>query len=365
MTARRPSRPLPPRPVSSRLSHGLLAAAALLTAAGPAFAAVECDRTKKYRLTERHGPWTIMVAAFHPLRGGDPNGTTPEQAADQLVYDLRDQGIPACAWVMPTKTESVATRSRDGEQKEMLYASQRGGVCVMAGNFRRADDEGAQKSLKWVKTECRCPSLMPVAATGWTGLTKNGGFFKLSPGRNGSPLARAFVTVNPLLSDAQKRRLSRRADPLLVRLNAGQEYCLADCPGEYSVVVAQFRGKTLTQVSGTKSADVGRRVALSNDLDDAAKQAWELCQVLRNQEGLEAYLWHDRHRSVVTVGSFASATDPAAVRTARRLAATPGPGGAAPTPKAIIVPKGETDLRNARRYWLLESVPYAMAVPAL
>ena len=363
MTARRPPRfTVRFRSLRGPLS-GLLTAAALIASAAPADAAVECDRSKKYRLNRNHGPWVIMVATFHPLRGGNPNGTTPEEAADTLVYELRDQGVPAEAWVVPSRTETVESVGKAGDEQNRVYAAMRGGVVVMAGNFKSADDPKAARSLKWIKEKCRVPSLEPVAGRGWTGVTKAGGFFKLTPGRK-SPLSHAILTVNPLLTAAERKTLTRRRDPLLVRLNGGREYGLADCGGTHTVVVAQFRGKVLTQVRGTKSEDVGERVELSNDLDEAGKKAWELCQVLR-QRGSEAYVWHDRHRSLVSVGAFRGPRDPAALRAARKFAARPVGASPIPQPQTVVVPEGETDLRKARRYWLLDPNPYVMEVPAL
>ena len=59
-----------------------------------------------------------------------------------------------------------------------------------------------------------------------------------------------------------------------------------------------------------------------HDLDDEAESAIELATVLRgrfhrDKEGnfsefneLDAYVWHDRNESIVTVGSFKSQNDP-------------------------------------------------------
>ena len=388
MTARRSS-----RLVRSRVAQAVLSLAALLTAASPAVGGgVECDRTKKYPVHKNCGPWMIMVAAIHPLRGGNDKGMTPAEAADQVVYDLREQGIPAYTYEVDTETASLSTRSRDGSEQERLMATMRGGVCVLAGSFPSADDDRTTRALKFIKHKAKCPTLEPEAATDGTVRTKTGGFFKLPPGRPRSPLTRAFVTVNPLLDAGQVQQLRKIRDPLLTRLNSGEEYSLHKCPGAYSVVVKEFRGKTLTQVSGTKSADVGERVDVSGDLNDAGREAWELCQILRNREKKEAYVWHDRYRSIVTVGSFSSPKDPAAVRTAQQFAAKSsvgnsglngfgvdagairtaghyaaetGAGADSPMPMLISVPKGETDIRKAERYWLLEVSPYAMPVPRM
>ncbi|NNJ25303.1 hypothetical protein [Alienimonas chondri] len=345
-----------------RTACAALSAAILLTAAAPAIGAVESDRTKRYTLGSHHGPYMVMVAAIHPLRGGNDTGLTPAEAADRVCWELRDQGIPAYVYAMNTETQSLVTLSPDGQEKERLMATMRGGVCVLAGNFKTADDKIAQKLLKHIKTKVKCPTLEPEAATGGFVRTKGGGFFQATNGRPRSALSRAFVTVNPLLDSAQLQRLRKINDPLLVRLNSGEEYGLHKCKGNYSVVVKEFRGRTLTQVSGTKSADVGERVDVSGDLSEAGREAWELCQILRNRENQEAYVWHDRHRSVVTIGSFSSPKDPEAVRTARKWAAKPADTGV-PTPVTVAVPKGERDIRKAERYWLLEVTPYAMPVP--
>ena len=361
---------MPPRPARRPVLALLTAAVALAHAVPTAAAALECDRTKKYRLNERHGPWVIMCATFHPGLNPDAPGLTPEQAADELVYELREKGIPAEAWVMESQKQTLKSAGRDGSDKTRVMAALRGGVAVMAGNFDSADDEKATRALATIKRmqpKCLTPDLKK--SRGWTGMTASGGKFRLTPGRKSGPLARAILTPNPLLSEEQMRDLARRRDPLLVRLNGGQEHTLAGCPGKYSLVVAQFRGKTLMQVSGTKSADVGRRVELSDRLDDAAKQAWELCQVLRNRDRVEAYVWHDRHRSVVTVGGFDAPTDPAAARAARRFGPTAAPASVAgrtgPQPRTVTVPKNVADFRKAKRVWLLEARPFLMEVPAL
>ena len=47
-----------------------------------------------------------------------------------------------------------------------------------------------------------------------------------------------------------------------------------------------------------------------NDLANAEYSAWELAVALREIENIDAYVWHDRYHSYVTVGSFESPNDP-------------------------------------------------------
>ena len=366
----RPSLPRPPRRLSRRSSRRaclcLAAAACAATLAPPALGGVSCDRTKKYRLSPRNGPWTVMVATFLPLRGGNPNGKTPEQAADELVYELRESGVPAVAWEMDSRTQTLSTTSRDGKKSDRVMATVRGGVCVLAGNFPAADDPKAEAALAWIKNPRNLPACLRPnlkKSRGWTGLTEGGGIFKLTPGRNDTPLARAFLTVNPLLPPDRVRALTRRRDPLVVRLNSGVEHTLTDCPGRYTLVIAQFRGNTIVQVAGTDTEHAGEDAGLSTGMDKAGREAWELCQVLRNRDGEDAYVWHERYRSVVAVGAFDRPDDPALLRLARDYGERMNPDVKQVQPHKIVVPKGIEDLRKAKRIWLLEAKPFPMAVP--
>jgi hypothetical protein len=94
-------------------------------------------------------------------------------------------------------------------------------------------------------------------------------------------------------------------------MNDGVEHSLLDCPGAYTVKVATFRGKTILQTSAEDSQSAksfwNRR---SNDdripLVEAAENAHLLTEELR-AHGFEAYEFHDRTESIVTIGSFAQA----------------------------------------------------------
>jgi hypothetical protein len=127
------------------------------------------------------------------------------------------------------------------------------------------------------------------------------------------PLSGAFMTTNPLLSDEE---LSvRRHDPFIIKLNSGGDYSLLQNPGRYSVIVATFQGRYYTQLNRETPED--HQFSLNNSpLNDAGERAWELCSALRRAKSLgydrefEAYVYHDRYSSIVTVGSFNSKDDP-------------------------------------------------------
>ena len=116
----------------------------------------------------------------------------------------------------------------------------------------------------------------------------------------------AFITRNPLLP--LNFFVPQGVDPFLVKMNQGVEHSLLDCPGRFTVQVATFRGKTILQTGKDEPKDkggVGWRWGKSQDdpLIEAAESAHLLTELLR-EHGFEAYEFHDRTESYVTIGSF-------------------------------------------------------------
>ena len=89
-------------------------------------------------------------------------------------------------------------------------------------------------------------------------------------------------------------------DPFLVELNRDLPNSLLECSGKYSVRVATFRG-----VDTMKPAEFEKLTRERSRIDEAANKAYALCEALRKQ-GVEAYQFHDRTESIVTIGSFNS-----------------------------------------------------------
>ena len=255
---------------------------------------VEAVEGKVYTLTKQHGPWMIMVASFH-TSGTDAEraqGKSPEEAANELVFELRQRGLPAYVYAIETGGDTVATRDRAGRPVQRSVRRGRS-IGVLAGNYPGIDDDTAQQSLRWAKRydpEC----------------LKEGVVFQATRQRP-TPLAAAFLTINPKLTPEEVAQ--RRVDPLLVRLNSGERFSLFENQGTYTLVVARFSGKSVAQGLGT----FGRPTDGSNwdnDLDAAAEDARRLTAALRREENVESHVWHDRYESIVTAGSFSSPQDP-------------------------------------------------------
>jgi hypothetical protein len=99
-------------------------------------------------------------------------------------------------------------------------------------------------------------------------------------------------------------------DPFVADMNKNVEHSLLDCPGKYSVQVATFRGQVVIKQSEIEAIQNGNQ-EFKGDLAEAAMKAHTLTEALR-MKGYEAYEFHDRYASIVTVGSFDTAGTPRA-----------------------------------------------------
>lgn len=307
-------------------------------AAGPG-RKVDANPNRQYRLTRRHGPWMIMVASMRdvPEERRSKTGLSAQEAADQMVLALRKTGIPAYTFSQQQVIDQVKTANRrTGEEVARSYVAQQDRVVVVAGNYPAAQDDMAQRTLALIKgTE---PEGGKIAQMSFNRLRKKlighmdavfadpkaGAIYRATPGRP-SPLSRAFLMPNPMLKPEEIKSSNR--DPLLVNLNSDMEHTLVACPKKYSLVVATFRGKSNMHVNKAhleKSAGALDK-KLGTTLDDAALNAWRMTEALRNgrslgyDEDFEAYVYHDRHQSVVTIGSFDSPKDPRIPMLARKF----------------------------------------------
>jgi hypothetical protein len=332
----------------------LFSAVALATLAGRECKAarIEADPAKQYHLTKQHGPWMIMVASFHTTgQDGETDvGKTPEQVAGELVLELRKEGIPAYTYAVENGPEFYNTTDRLGQQVRRKNMRRVKSLCVIAGNYPSSDDDVAQQTLDWIKRfEPKC--------------LQEGVGYRPTPGRP-RPLSGAFLTISPLLNPEEVAHTT--TDPLLLRLNSGQRFSLADNPGKYTLVVANFGGKSVTQLKGQPESF---NFLKDNDLDDAAQLANDLAAVLRQDldpagqfRNIDAYVWHDRYESMVCVGSFSSPNDPAIEHFRRKFGASVDPQTNQLKFKFLTL---DTGAGQGTRMWTFVPTPQVMRVPKL
>jgi hypothetical protein len=303
---------------SSRLFPILAVAAAglLATEAPAARRPIDAVKGKRYRLTADNGPWMIMVASFkEPPPEHKTEGMTPQEAADELVYLLRKKGIPAYTFAQETIEGTVDAFDRTGRIQPRRFTAQQGSIVVLAGNYKNiepgeGDGKTAQQTLAWVKDfepefltaeDPNAPQRIEGRSGGFFGQLKrlrSGGIWRPTKGQP-KPLSGAFLTTNPLLSPEELS--ARRHDPLIAKLNPDTPLCLLNNPGRYTLLVATFTGRVTSSE---------RKAELWDDdhLDDAALDAWQLANRLRDQK-IDAWVFHERYRSIVTVGSFDTPQD--------------------------------------------------------
>lgn len=354
--------------------HLLVALAAVVVISfDPTAASAQIDkpvRGKPYPLTPAYGPWMIMVASFSaPPPGEKIDGMTPQQAADELVFELRSNGIPAYTYAHDSKVEAIDTIDRLGEPDKRIYASQRGSVCVLAGNYTSIDPKSEKSkvaidTLDWIK-KFR-PKFLSGSQPDGSGMVslKNGGNYRITS-REAGPFANAFFSTNPLRSDSEIPPVDPDRIDLLVKINAGGDCSLYENKGKYTLIVASFYGQKVP--TNAKAADIKRfNETFGSGLVQAALDAWELARYMR-QLGHDSYVWHDEFKSVVTVGSYEDLNDPRIRSTMAKFAAksktNEKDNRQILAAEYLTIPAKPTAQDPIRKTWIFDPQPRLMKVP--
>jgi hypothetical protein len=303
------------------------AAAAMASAAPPwsnliSLGGVEADPEKSYALSEANGPWMVMACTF--------SGDGAEKQAKELVQELRKRyKLPAYSYNAqfdPGKAQGRGTGlNRHGKPTKWVYSKYRNEkdqqksehpdvveIVVLVGNFAAADDAEAQAVLRKIKyaqpncLEVKDGKSTNQTLTDWRQLQKHVYEMIGSEKKQLGSMRHAFVTTNPMLPSDYFN--SHGIDEETIALNKGVPYSLLDCPGKYTVQVATFKGGEVIKADEIRAVQEGRK-GMGNQLVEAAKKADIMTQHLR-AKGWEAYQYHDRYTSIVTVGSFQSIGTP-------------------------------------------------------
>jgi hypothetical protein len=265
------------------------------------FKKVDADPNKSYELEERHGPWMIIAASFA--------GPTAEQQSQDLVVELRrrlklDAYTFKRTYDFSKPTEGLGF-NRYGGPRRMRYASNYkfDEIAVVVGNFASLEDPQINKTLERLKfdnPECLDPMKKKDSSQRFVGLRSFYHRVSTNPeNKKKGPMGAAFISRNPLLPD--EYFVAKGLDPFIVEMNKDLPNSLLRCPSPYTVRVASFRGvDTMKPVEFDKLTSQPRKMA---KIDGAALKASNLCAALRDK-GVEAYEFHDRTESIVTVGSF-------------------------------------------------------------
>ena len=263
------------------------------------FRSIDADPDKSYVLTPEAGPWLVMVGSF--------NGPGAEKQAAELVLELRRR----------FKLESYMHRqtydfskpvvgigiNQFGQPRQMRYEHDKrfDEIAVLVGHFDSIEDSDAQSTLdqiKHLKPDCLDLKRQEGTSQRYALLRYLYSQVNLSAEKQSrGPMGKAFLTINPLLPRDQVAR--NKLDPFVVRMNEDVPFNLLKNPALFTVRVASFRGKVVIDLE----RNFEQNAKLSNQLVEAAEKAHRLTNILRSK-GVDAYEFHDRHESIVTIGSF-------------------------------------------------------------
>jgi len=176
-------------------------------------------------------------------------------------------------------------------------------IAVLVGNFNSVEDPNMEKALttlKYARPESLDASKRGASSQRLAGLRSLYNAMSINPKEQSKgPMGSAFVTRNPLLP--KEMFVAKGLDQFVVDLNKDLPHSLLKCPGRYTVRVASFRGvDTMKPAEFERLTTKPRKIS---KIDEAALKASRLCAALR-EKGVEAYEFHDRTESIVSVGSF-------------------------------------------------------------
>jgi hypothetical protein len=260
----------------------------------PPAIALPNDPVEPYLLSKDAGPFMVMAKVF---RGPDA-----ERTALALVKELRnDYGLPA--YILRTKDfpgdklkGSVAAGARiapTGEMHGKFRTIEE--AAVMVGNEQSpAGQAKLHREIQKLKPKC----LEGVDSPFWW--------------RKG--LSSAIRATNPYVP--ARSLFPQAKDRLLAQMNAGLR-SIANCPGRYSLQIADFSGRTAFQFNpNARAAQLLPSLGdspLRKAADDAERMAEKLAKAPEIQRlGQPIYVYHDRTTSKVFIGSFNNPSDPAA-----------------------------------------------------
>jgi hypothetical protein len=247
------------------------------------------EPVEPYLLTKENGPFMVMA---HTFRGPDS-----VKYAQALAMELRAvHRLPAYIYFKKIKPMNSNVRGvpptsapSDGDgriSEPEIYRIYDEAVVLVGDAPTLKDAESLLKVVKKIK-----PALLDNVPS-------------IFPWRTGAGLKKAIVTANPLIPAQQL--FARESDPLVDRMNRGP-HTLYNCPGPYTLVVARFTGRSTFGGEGDSDflKDSLKTSPLATATDEAELMAAELNKdPMLKKAGMEAYVYHDRKKSVVTLGHF-------------------------------------------------------------
>ena len=254
-------------------------------------AKVEADPKKDYFLKDSDGNWLALAAKFSDEKAA--------YRAKKLAYELR-KAYKMEAFVFkfdPSRNLDAFSAEVDAAKNFHYQTAQSVEYAVLVGGYPVGDDLELQKTLERLR-RCQPESLKDDPASKALAQKFQEMARKDQKYAGYGPMGGAFAVPNPLLP---KEFFSQKGivDSYVEKLNSDGKYSLLNNDKLYTVRVATFSG----DVAMYKNTQGPKTDEMKSRLRYAGLRAAALCEALR-KAGVDAWEFHDRDCSFVTVGAF-------------------------------------------------------------
>lgn len=282
----------------------------------------------EYLLQKEHGPFMVSAHTF--------TGPDAAKYAQILAMEIRrDYHLPAYVWlakIQPMKSNvygvqpTAPEHARNNDLSPPERWRTRDEAAVLVGNCKTIDESKAVwKQVKGLRPKCL--DTFPVIYQNRKGKGLNRAMMttnpfapsqNLYPGGNvtptGLPLKQGQAFDPSVATTAFEQ--ARKVDPLVKRMNTGPNVITKNA-SKFTLQVAEYSGRAavqMTTASGYSDRNPENREALkSSPLMTAHRDAEQLAEALnkcKTMNGMRAYVFHTRVKSIVTIGGFNAPNDP-------------------------------------------------------
>jgi hypothetical protein len=261
----------------------------------------EMDPVNVYAVSPQAGAWMIMAASY--------SGEDGKELARQLVLELRNKHrLPAYVWNVSAAARRQQEAPSPGAPPRAGFIRYQDEWAVLIGGY--ADLNAASAALPNIR-KLPTPDLhlpgerTPFYAQQLSGPTLDGsGQVKRTML---SPFVKAMCVPNPT---APKQAAHKKFDPFWTQLNEDECYSLLKCRKGWTFAVKEYTGATSIQ-SQANSGGIFNGLSWlggkkpGESIDVAGSEAHNLAEAL-HKLNFDAYVFHTRTSSIVTIGNFES-----------------------------------------------------------
>ena len=277
----------------------------------------EMDATEMYKVNPQAGAWMILAASY--------SGDDGKELCRQLLIELRNRHrLPAYVFNLAEKerTKQMLEEQEQIKKQNPLVPYRKRTYhiqdqwAVLIGGYK--DSKAANAALQGVRNlpmpNLKLPSgKLPYDCTSEPQIDGGRVMVKSTPI---SPFVHAMCVPNPTIANPHQN--GKKYDPFWERLNEGESFSLLRARKPWTLVVKEYIGGSVVQPKTTSGGIMDSFSWLGGHkpgeyLDAAGQQAHKLAESLRDLH-FDAYVFHTRTSSVVTIGNFDNPEDKDAQR---------------------------------------------------